>query len=330
MVIDGRERVLSVPAADSTREHSREMTAPLYVLAAERIEALVMARELGDLSPLPPEGVLMEKLDVSRGTLRRAMELLAQEGLLKIQAGRGTYVSPSVKVRRLVWRQLAEVARPDSRFHLDLSKFIPDFEGRERADERALTLPFISSASQVLLTPDNSLESLRHALLKRDANLIVPTYDLKRGFVYIEAERVPAEALPLAATLDGMERFGRHLTLDDMADLPPVDAVISGAVAATTRGVHFGSGAGNLDLEWSLLRHLELADDSTPVVVSIHDCQVLDADIRPGTHDVVADVLLTPTRLIACEHDFPKPDGTYWRSARRHSSLAHALDVTDS
>src|SRR5699024_5754020 len=114
----------------------------------------------------PPESALMKELAISRGTLRRATELLAQQGLLTIQAGRGTYVQQAAKVRRLVWTRLREVARPDSRFHFDLSKFVPDFEGREGADAVVLSLKAVTSAAHAFVAPDNSLESIRYHLLK--------------------------------------------------------------------------------------------------------------------------------------------------------------------
>ena len=39
-------------------------------------------------------------------------------------------------IRRQVWMQLHEVAKPDSRFHWDFNLFIPDFEGSAACVER--------------------------------------------------------------------------------------------------------------------------------------------------------------------------------------------------
>ncbi|WP_375498746.1 GntR family transcriptional regulator [uncultured Jatrophihabitans sp.] len=41
----------------------------------------------------------MERFGVSRGTLRRATDELARQGLLRIEPGRGTYVDQATKVR---------------------------------------------------------------------------------------------------------------------------------------------------------------------------------------------------------------------------------------
>src|ERR1700744_3691918 len=65
---------------------------PLYRQVCDQVEALAMAAELGDERPLPPEGQLIARFGVSRGTLRRATDELARQGLLRIEPGRGTFV----------------------------------------------------------------------------------------------------------------------------------------------------------------------------------------------------------------------------------------------
>ena len=100
-----------------------------------------MSTPLGDESALPPEGELIARFGVSRGTLRRATDELARQGLLRIEAGNGTFVVQAAKVRLLVWDRLLKVVEPDSRFDMDLSQFIPDFADRERCDVRLCDLP---------------------------------------------------------------------------------------------------------------------------------------------------------------------------------------------
>ena len=301
----------------------RASATPLYRQVCDAIESLAMAAPLGDESPLPPESELMAQLGVSRGTLRRATDELARQGLLQIQSGRGTFVDQAAKVRLLVWERLAVVARPDSRFDLDLSRFVPDFEGREGCDERLLALDAVTHARTIFVAPDNSLEAFRAQALAEGKRLLVPTYGTKRGFVLLEGGQIDATHVELAATLDGMERHGRILSLDDLRALGSVDLVLTGAVAVTTQGVHFGSGDGNLDLEWALLRHLGLVTAQTPLVVSVHDCQVLEAHVRPGPHDAVVDVIVTPTRVLNCAPALPKPDGIFWREIRGQAASSN-------
>jgi 5-formyltetrahydrofolate cyclo-ligase len=308
----------SVPAPVPARSRVRRdgSGAPLYRQVCDQIEALAMSAELGDERPLPPEGRLIARFGVSRGTLRRATDELARQGLLRIEPGRGTFVVQTTKVRWLVWDRLLGVTRPDSRFDLDLSRFVPDFEGRERCDELLRALPGYTAARTVFLAPDNSLETMRRWALADGKQIVVPSYGLRRGFILLDPAALDAADHRLAATLDGMEQLGRRLSLAQVRDLGTVDLVVSGAVAVTRRGLHFGGGDGFFDLEWGLLRHCGLVTSRTPVVVVVHDCQVLDADIRPGPHDAVADTVITPGGILTCAPPLAKPDGIFWDELR--------------
>ncbi len=271
---------------------------------------------LGDESALPAEGELMARFGVSRGTLRRATDELAREGLLRIEPGRGTFVIQPTKVRLLVWERLANVAKPDSRFDLDLSRFIPDFDGRERCDARLFQLDVFAASDTIFVTPDNSLESFRCQALADGRRLVVPTYGMRRGFVLLDGRRIPPGSHELAAALDGMERLGDQLTLDQLRAVGAIGLVVTGAVAVTVQGLHFGAGDGYFDLEWGLLRHCGLVTAQTPIVVSVHDLQVLDTPMRAAAHDAVVDLIITPERTRYCAPSLPKPDGIFWDEIR--------------
>jgi 5-formyltetrahydrofolate cyclo-ligase len=314
---DSAAEAAPVTAAARSRVR-RDGGPPLYRQVCDRIEALAMSADLGDERPLPPEGQLIARFGVSRGTLRRATDELARQGLLRVEPGRGTFVVQATKVRWLVWDRLLGVAKPDSRFDLDLSRFVPDFEGRERCDARLRALPAYTAASTVFLAPDNSLEAMRRYALDDGKAIVVPSYGLRRGLILLDPAALDGPAdHRLAATLDGMEQLGRRLSLEEVRGLGPVGLVVSGAVAVTRRGLHFGGGDGFFDLEWGLLRHCGLVTSKTPVIVVAHDCQVLDADIRPGPHDAVADLVITPGGgVAACTPPLPKPDGIFWEEIR--------------
>ena len=306
----------AVPPYNPLRASRTGDGAPLYRQVCDGIEAMAMAAPLGDESPLPPEGALLTRFGVSRGTLRRATDELARQGLLRIEPGRGTFVEQSTKVRWLVWSRLLDVARPDSRFDLDLSRFVPDFEGRERCDEQLAALAEHTAATTIFIAPDNSLESYRQRSLADGKTLIVPTFGMRRGFVLLDGAAIAPGDRAYAATLDGMERIGRVLSLDDLRDVGPIGLVVTGAVAVTGQGLHFGGGDGYFDLEWGLLRHCGLVTARTTVVASVHACQVLDALIRPVAHDAVVDVIVTPDGTRACSPSLPKPDGIFWDEIR--------------
>lgn len=303
-------------SAEPPRSRSEADTRPLYRQVVEHVEALALSRNLGDPTPLPPESQLMQRFGVSRGTLRRAIDELVRQGLLRIESGRGTFVDQATKVRWLVWDRLLEVSEPDSRFHNDLARFVPDFQGREACDQRLAARPEFAVANCVFIAPDNSLEGVRRLAFEAGKRVLVPSFGLRRGIVFVDGTMLdPAEAA-LAATLDGVERFGQRLDLAALRAIGAVDLVVTGAVAVTREGVHFGGGDGYLDFEWALLRHLNLVEATTPVLAIVHDCQVLDTGIRPGPHDAIVDTVITPTREFNASPALPKPDGILWDELR--------------
>lgn len=283
----------------------------LYGQVAGQLEELALAGPLGEETVLPPEWALAGQLGVSRGTLRRALADLEERGLLRREAGRGTFVNPAARLRRVVWRRLADVALPDSRFGFDFASFVPDFEGSDRCTEAVARLPEYESARIVVVTPDNNLESLRRRALADGKRMLVCTYALARGFVLLDGRVLAAGDRPLAATLDGMERFGSALSYRELCAVGEVDLVVTGAAAVTREGVHFGKGHGYFDIEWGLLREMGLAVAGTPVVASVHGCQVVDEPVPHAVFDATVDAIVTPEEIIRC-HPLAKPAGLFW------------------
>lgn len=68
-------------------------TAPLYSLIADRAETRIRSGAWPAGSRLPPERELCRELDVSRATLRQALDELEERGLVTRHQGRGTFVT---------------------------------------------------------------------------------------------------------------------------------------------------------------------------------------------------------------------------------------------
>ena len=69
------------------------MRAPLYSLIADRAETRIRSGAWAPGTRLPPERELCRELDVSRATLRQALDELEERGLITRHQGRGTFVT---------------------------------------------------------------------------------------------------------------------------------------------------------------------------------------------------------------------------------------------
>jgi len=67
--------------------------APLYVQIADKIRHGIKTQTYRVDQQLPAEGPLSEQFGVNRHTLRQAIALLKQEGLIRIERGRGTFIA---------------------------------------------------------------------------------------------------------------------------------------------------------------------------------------------------------------------------------------------
>jgi 5-formyltetrahydrofolate cyclo-ligase len=207
-------------------------------------------------------------------------------------------------VRNQVFATLRTVAYPDSRFHYDFG---------ELAVDRLLQDPLYQAAKCIFITPDNCLEQLRYRALLDGKDVLTTSYSIKRGFWLLRKRDIPPEKLLYAATLDGMERVGKPLSLKDIArELPRVDYLVTGTGAINEQGIRFGKGHGFFDAEWGMLHRVGVLVTATPVAAVVHDCQVLEQELHPEIFDTVVDVIFTPTRTITVTAPH-KPDcGIVW------------------
>ena len=221
-------------------------------------------------------------------------------------------MSKSKIVRQQIWARLKDVARPDTRFHLNFAEVIPDFEGSEKATERVVALPAYQASSFAFITPDNCLVDLRRRLIADGKTFVMSTYGIYRGFLLIEPGMVPAGAELYAAWLDGMEHFGRPVTLAEIAARGRFDFMVTGASAVSVDGVRFGKGHGFFDLEWGMFTDLGLVDEATPVVAVVHDVQVVEEKLTPSETDILVDTIATPERLLTVGPRAARPRGVKW------------------
>jgi 5-formyltetrahydrofolate cyclo-ligase len=221
-------------------------------------------------------------------------------------------MSKSKLIRQQIWSRLHDVARPDTRFHLNFAEVIPDFKGSEAATERLVELPAFRDSRFAFITPDNCLVDLRRRMIAAGIPFVMSTYGIYRGFLLMEPGMVSPGAELYAAWLDGMEHFGRPITLAEIADRGRFDLLVTGASAVSIDGVRFGKGHGFFDLEWGMFTDLGLADETTPVVAVVHDCQVVEEALTPSETDILVDFIATPTQLHEVGRRAKRPRGVKW------------------
>src|SRR3954468_2591007 len=92
---------------------------PLYQQLHHALRQAIEDKRLASDSPLPPERDIASELGVSRITVRKALDALAEEGLVRRRHGAGTFVAPPAE------------ARVEKSFSI-LSSFSEDMESRGR------------------------------------------------------------------------------------------------------------------------------------------------------------------------------------------------------
>ena len=66
----------------------------IYLQLAAILRAQIADGELQPGRPIPSERTLMQRYGVARGTARKAVGVLREEGIVRFSFGRGTFVVP--------------------------------------------------------------------------------------------------------------------------------------------------------------------------------------------------------------------------------------------
>ena len=88
-------------------------------------------------------------------------------------------------------------------------------------------------------------------------------------------------------------------------------------MAATREGVRIGKGGGYSEIEYGVLRALNLIDEETPVFTTVHDIQIV-AEAPREEHDFLVDAIITPTTVIRVDRLSSQPKGIMWERLTQH------------
>lgn len=72
---------------------NRDVSKPVYLQVADYLRNNIYSEEWGKGEQIPSENQIMKQLEISRGTVKKAVSLLVNEGLLYQIQGKGTYVA---------------------------------------------------------------------------------------------------------------------------------------------------------------------------------------------------------------------------------------------
>ena len=215
-------------------------------------------------------------------------------------------------VRESVWTALEEAKVVHGK---NVHDKIPHFRGCENAAGLVEELEAWQNAKVVKSNPDKAQRPLRQLALEQGKIVYMAVPRLRKEQCFVELD--PAQ-LPIppdkASTISGASRYGRPVYV---AEMHPVDLVISGSVAVNRQGVRIGKGGGFADLEYGLAVAAGIVQPGTPVVSTVHPMQVLDEDLPMTHHDVPLNYVVTPEEIITCPGGLPLPKGIYWEDLDR-------------
>ena len=191
---------------------------------------------------------------------------------------------------------------------------IPNFIGAEAAARTLFESPRWKRAKVIKSNPDSPQRPVRHrALLEgKRLYLAVPRLEEDVPFMELDPSWLEPDELWHASSIKGGMTYGRGVRLDQMV---PIDLIVTGCVGATREGARLGKGGGYSDLEYALLRQRGLITARTPVVTTVHPCQLM----KPGqipmlAHDQSLDLIATPDERITVKRHFKRPTGILWDS----------------
>ncbi len=210
------------------------------------------------------------------------------------------------EIRERIWDALEDEGI--ARFPFPPHGRIPNFAGAKEAAERLADQPEWQRAETVKANPDAPQLPVRRRALREGKTLYMAQPRLKSEKPFLELDPTEVADIDEATTVSGVAKHGIPTGPEGM---PEIDLVVSGSVAVTEAGARIGKGEGYSDLEFAVLRELDLVSDETPTATTVHETQIIDDAPAPAAHDVPMDLVVTPERTIRTE-SAEKPAGIDW------------------
>jgi 5-formyltetrahydrofolate cyclo-ligase len=210
-------------------------------------------------------------------------------------------------LRERVWDDLE--ASGEARFPFPPYGRIPNFAGADAAADRLAARPEWEAAEAIKINPDSPQRPVRKRALDAGKTLYMAVPRLRETDCFLELDPDRIDDYDRATTISGSSELGMQVGPDAVE---PIDLIVSGSVAVTDDGARVGKGEGYSDLEYGVLQAFDLVDESTPVVTTVHERQVVEEDVAVDAHDVPLDLVVTPEQVVETETTDDRPDGIDW------------------
>ena len=209
------------------------------------------------------------------------------------------------EIRAEIWRLLKEkgIGKPP------IFGRIPNFIGSEKAALNLAKLDIWKEARVLKVNPDSPQRPVRERALEEGKKVIMPTPRIRSGFLLLDPNYIPRDRYWEASTIRGAFKWGK---LIEPKNFPKIDLVVIGSVAVNKGGDRLGKSEGYAEIEWAIAYEEGKVDQSTPVVTTVHDIQVVPYEFQVMPYDLPVDLIATPTRIIKTERRREKPTGIYW------------------
>lgn len=186
---------------------------------------------------------------------------------------------------------------------------IPNFVGAEAAADLLAETDEWKRARTIKANPDSPQFPVRkRALLEgKTVYMAVPKLASSTPFVMLDPDLLDASPHH-AASIKGSSRFGVPVTVDEM---PSIDLIVCGTVAANREGVRVGKGGGYSDLEFALGVEHGFVSPGTVIATTLHPIQMYDGPLPETGHDFSLDLIVTPFDVVR-PAPRSRPPGIVW------------------
>lgn len=194
---------------------------PLYMQLTSAIKTAVADGHLRPGDVLPSERALVEKLGIARGTARKALQQLLEEGILVRNQGSGTFIAPHVRQSLPLLESFSEMATANGgKAQSELVGYLRRVATQKEQEALRLNNEKKEVVELIRLRKINGISvSLQSAILP--AALLDKITDLDESlYMYLEKKDVPViRASQRFSAVLSDSRIAHHLNISELSPL---------------------------------------------------------------------------------------------------------------